>query len=384
MSSGAACSRDALRMPSRASHERNIEKPPAWVVFIFLPFYGIIILKGYVMKTLLGSGAHTNVYLNQDPEYGEVVIKEPKGNPQSGDVLFYVKRQMRGHDVVKRLRDSGADIGVDLPQVVRAIDTPEYHAVIEKRLPGKELTAEVYDKLGDDEREAVADKLARFLNVMHQMQPPQPAKESIKHRFSQYGSNPSTLQEFQDVLDNKIPDKYVKKIAWAESLLDNGNTSDEVQVMNHKDVRGPNLMYDAATGNLAVIDFEMAGVGNIYSDLIAYVPCNGLPWDLMKRVVKHYNAIENKKYPITLDINKVRAAMIYDRMHEIARSIKRQKQNNPEFKVPDEVIADIDKLLGELSSDKDTFSRGMERVRDKSNSAEMYAALIKNRQEEKI
>lgn len=335
------------------------------------------------MKTLLGGGAHTNVYLDQDPEFGEIIIKEPKGNPKSGDVLFYVKHQMRGHDVVNRLRNSASDIGVELPQVVRAIDTPEYHAIVEKRLAGVELSPSVYNALSDDKKEEVADKLARFLNSMHQLQEPLPATESIKHRFTQYGNNPSTLQDFMAVLDNKLPDKYAKQIAAAEQLLDNGDRSDEVRVMVHKDVRGQNLMYDKESGNLAVIDFEMAGVDNIYTDLIAYVPCNSLPWDLIKRTVKHYNAIENKKYPLTLDIKKVRAAMLYGRMHEIARSINRQKQKDPESEITDEDIAHICKLLDELLPNKDTYAHAMKQVKDKSD-AIAVAQAVKNIQDENI
>ncbi len=326
------------------------------------------------MKTLVGSGAHTNVYLDQDPEYGEIIIKEPKGNPQSGDVLFYVKRQMHGHDIVNRLRNSSSDIGVDLPQVISAIDTPEYHAVIEKRLPGVELGPSIYNALSEDKKEKIAEKLARFLNSMHQMQAPLPATESIKHKFTQIGNNPSTLQDFMAVLDNKLPDKYIKQIAAAESLLDNGDISDEVRVMTHKDVRGQNLMYDTTSERLAVIDFEMAGIDNIYTDLIAYVPCNSLPWDLMKRIVKHYNAIKNKKYPLRLNIHKVRAAMTYGRMHEIARCTKRDKQNNPELKITNEDIAFLGQMLDELAPETENWVRGMEQVKTQSNKAIMVAA----------
>jgi len=339
--------------------------------------------KGYDMKTLIGGGAHTNVYSDQDPEYGEIVIKEPKGDPKSGDVLFYVKKQMRGHDIVKRLRDSAPGIGVDLPTIIRAVDTPDHHAIYEKKLPGTELTPEIYTNLDEFQREAVADKLAHFLNAMHQMQAPLPATESIKHRFTQFGNAPATLAEFNDTLSNQIPEKYVRQIASAEHLLNTGDISDEVRVMTHRDVRGQNLMYDATTGKLAVIDFEMASVDNIYSDLIAYVPCNSLPWDLIKRVVRHYNALGNKKYPITLDINKIRVAMIYGRMHEIARNIKRQKQRDPNFKVTDEIIADIDKMLGELMPDKNTWSRAITKVKEQSD-AVMNASAIRNMQSETI
>lgn len=330
------------------------------------------------MKTLLGSGAHTNVYLDQDPEYGEIIIKEPKGNPQSGDVLFYVKRQMRGHNIANRLRMSSSDIDVDLPQVVRAIDTPEYHAIIEKRLQGVELSPRIYNALSEDKKEKMAQKLAGFLNAMHQMQEPLPATKSIKHRFTQYGNNPGTLQEFMTVLDNKLSDKYVKQIAAAENLLDNGDISDEVRVMTHKDIRGQNLMYDEATNHLAVIDFEMADVDNIYTDLIAYVPCNSLPWDLIKRTVKHYNAIENKKHPLTLDIKKIRAGMLYGRMHEIARIINRQKQKNPNLNISDEEIANIEKLLDELLPDKDSWTQAVSRLTDKMSNMTTKAPSINN------
>ena len=291
------------------------------------------------MKTFLARGAGSNVYLDTDDVHGDIIIKESRYQPGSQKDIDYISHQLRGYDVVNEIRKSGADFSVVLPELINVIDTPEYHAIVEKRICGVDFKGDVYAKLSEEQKETAAHQMAMFLNAMHQMYPPKPADKSIKHIFNSghYRDDPKTTKQFEEVFEGRLAPEYVKRIAAAEQALQHYDTSDEVHVMTHRDLRNQNIMYDENTGRVAIIDFEMAGVDNVYRDFVASSPGSSMSWDFTRRVIRHYNAIEGKKYPITIDEDKVKNAIIYGIAHEMSRVLNTEKRH------PDNVGMDIKK-----------------------------------------
>ena len=291
------------------------------------------------MKTFLARGAGSNVYLDTDEVHGEIIIKESRYLPGSQQDADYIAHQSRGYDIVNEIRKSGKDFGVVLPELINIIDTPEYRAIVEKRISGVDFKDNVYAKITEEQKETAAHQMALFLNTMHQMRPPLRANKSIKHIFNSgcYRDDPKTTKQFEEVFEGHLGSEYINRIAVAEQGLLHSDVSDEVHVMTHRDLRNQNMMYDEKTGRLAIIDFEMVGVDNVYRDFVAASPASGMPWDFMRRVIKHYNAIPNKKYPISIDADKVKNALIYGVAHEYSRVLNGEKQH------PDNKDMDIER-----------------------------------------
>ncbi|MCL2673148.1 MAG: aminoglycoside phosphotransferase family protein [Alphaproteobacteria bacterium] len=264
------------------------------------------------MRKVIAKGAHSIVY-----EDGGTIIKQPLGE-SGGD--YYIDKQAIGYDVVKELLESGQDIGVNLPGLI-SIDR-EKRRIVEKRINGVDLRTEVYDSLTERQKDAIAKQMALFLNSMHQLRKPQNPEHPIKHIFDSYKNCPNSAKEIIDAFKNKLSEKAQKPIIDAEKYLMAAPISDEIHVMTHKDLRNQNVMYDEKEQKLAVIDFELAGVGNIYQDFVPYAPASIISWDFTKRIVKSYNSIPDKKYPVAVDIEKVRNALVYGIAHEFARCQK--------------------------------------------------------------
>ena len=289
------------------------------------------------MKTFLTHGAFSNIYLDTDDKHGEIIIKESRVQPNSEKDKEYMARQLRGYDVVNKIRQSGNDFGVVLPELISVINGPERDSIIEKRIKGADFNAQIYKNLSEEQKENAAHQMALFLNTMHQMQPPKPADKSIKALFERNPNHPQTTKQFSDVFDGKIPSAYLERIAAAEQALNRYDVSDEVHVMTHKDLRSQNIMYDINTGKLAVIDFEMAGVDNIYCDFVAFAAGTSMSWDFSRRVIKYYNAIPDKKYPITINPDKVKNALIYGTAHEFSRVLADDKKKDKNIDMAERV-----------------------------------------------
>lgn len=350
------------------------------------------------MKTFLARGAGSNVYLDTDDVHGDIIIKESRYQPGSQKDIEYISHQLRGYDVVNEIRKSGIDFCVVLPELINVIDTPEYRAIVEERISGVDFKGDVYAKLSEEQKETAAHQMALFLNTMHQMRIPKPADKSIKHIFNSgcYRDDQKTTKQFQDVFEGHLAPEYVKRIAAAEQALQHYDTSDEVHVMTHGDLRNNNIMYDENTGRVAIIDFEMAGVDNVYRDFVASAPGSSMSWDFTRRVIRHYNAIEGKKYPITIDEDKVKNAMIYGIAHERSRVLNGEKQH------PDNKDMDIGRMArlmenrldmmfghdeffvqsrGSLKNIQELWKRAMSKVKKESN--DIGTAMIVKKRHDK-
>jgi thiamine kinase-like enzyme len=279
------------------------------------------------MRQFLTNGSDSNIYTDTDPVHGAIVIKQSRRDPESKKYNDYIKTQTFGYNLIKELLDSGQEIGVNLPVLVSINE--EKREITEKRINGVDLKTEVYNSLTEQKKDAIARQMALFLNAMHQLRAPQDPKQSIKARFGNYENNPDSAEKFFAMFENKLSERTRKTILDAEECLLSAPISDEAHVMTHADLRTQNIMYDANTESLTVIDFDRAGINNIYFDFVPLAPSGVVSWDFTQRIIRHYNAIPNKKYPISIDAEKTRNAIIFGVAHEYSRILKINKERDP-------------------------------------------------------
>ena len=262
---------------------------------------------------VLSKGAHSTVFVDEN-EPG-IVIKKAN-NPES---YSYLGRQQHGYDVINSIKAQGNDVGVMLPEFV-AIDSKE-QTIREKIMSGVTFDSnnQVYSNLSEQQKNDIAKQMATFLNAMHSSAECKPAQDSI---INMRKDGPANADEIIAKFEGRLPKNIVNKLKQAEEYLHSFDKSDEFVVMTHKDLRTSNLMYDANTNKLAVLDFELAGLDNVYRDFVAGAPASSMPWDFTKRVIDFYNQIQDKKYPIMINPEKVQNMLLYGVLHEYARCIK--------------------------------------------------------------
>lgn len=263
---------------------------------------------------VLNKGAHSTIFIDEN-EPG-IVIKKPH---KSADGDIYLKQQQHGYDIIESIKARSKDLGVVLPEIVEINEKDK--TIREKMVSGVifDKTNKVYSGLSEEHKDDIAKQMAIFLNAMHSSSKCQPAEESI---INMRKDGPKNADEIIAKFDGRLPKSVTNKLKAAEQYLQESDKSDELIVMTHKDLRKPNLMYDANTNKLAVIDFELAGLDNVYHDFIASAPASSMPWDFTKRVIDYYNKIPDKKYPIKINPKKVQNMLLYGVLHEYARCIK--------------------------------------------------------------
>lgn len=266
-----------------------------------------------MVMQVLNKGAHSTVFVDEN-EPG-IVIKKAN-NPESNT---YLKRQQHGYDIIESIKAHSKDLGVALPELVEINDKDQ--TIREKIVSGVTFDSanETYSSLSEQHKDDIAKQMATFLNAMHSSSECQPAQESI---INMRKDGPRNADEIIAKFEGRLPKHVVNKLKQAEEYLQASDKSDEFVVMTHKDLRTSNLMYDANTNKLAVLDFELAGPDNVYRDFIAGAPASSMPWDFTKRVIDYYNQIPDKKYPIKINPEKVQNMLLYGVLHEYARCIK--------------------------------------------------------------
>ncbi len=260
------------------------------------------------IKTL-SSGAHSTVYTDEN-EPG-IVIKKAKDPTDTN----YLKKQLRGYDVINSIKAQGYDVGVMLPELVAADDKEQ--TIREKIMPGAtfDSNGRMYFSLSEQQKNDMALQMATFLNAMHSSSECKPAQDFIINIRKE---GPANADEIIAKFEGMMPKKMANKLKQAEEYLHTSDNSDEFIVMTHTDLRASNLMYDINTNKLAVIDFESAKPDNIYRDFVASASASSMPWDFIKRVINFYNQIPNKKHPIKINPEKVQNALLYLALHEYA------------------------------------------------------------------
>ncbi len=274
------------------------------------------------MRVVLSKGAHSTVFVD-DANPG-VVIKE-QNNPAKDP--SYINRQKNGYEIIRKIKSQNADTGVMLPELIEIDSVGDKQIIKEKIIQGHPFDINTYLSLSEKQKNDIAKQMAVFLNAMHSSYKCEPAKESIKNMYrGKLNNADDIIEKFQ----NELPENIIDRLKQAEKYLLESDISDEFIVMTHKDLRKSNIIYDKNTGKIAVIDFELAGLDNVYRDFIAFAPASSMPWDFTKRVINFYNKIPNKKYPIVIDFQKVQNMLFYGIMHEFACCI-RPGENSQNF-----------------------------------------------------
>ena len=298
---------------------------------------------------LIASGAHSDVFKDFSPQYGKIIIKRPKELYKN-----YIEKQLKGYKIIEELTKINENIGVNLPYLI-SIDRSN-NQITEKFIDGKEFDKKIYDSLSLSDQNAVAYRLALFLHFMHNLHQVQPATGSIKEKFDKGSFN--SAGDMIDIFENRLSEDLIKLVIDADNYLLNTNTSDEVQVLTHKDLRSQNILFDKKSKEITVIDFELAGQSNIYDDFIPYAPCSIISWDLTKKIINHYNNIKGNN--IFIDLEKVRSALIYGSLNEYARVYKlhydevsklSEKEKNNRVKLIEKRLSTFNKNPFELAKD---------------------------------
>lgn len=308
---------------------------------------------------LLSSGAHSDVFIS-DEEPG-IIIKKQK-NPEKDSA--YAERQMRGYDIVNNIRAKNKNTGVVLPELVDIQQEDNATVIREKRLTGKAFDKEgkTYSALSKQEKNYIALQMATFLNAMHSSYDCKPATKSIKTMFN------GKLNNADDIIakfEGKLPKNIANRLKQAEKSLAGSDISDEFTVMTHSDLRGDNLMYDKKTHKLSVLDFELAGMKNVYRDFVANAAATSMPWDFTKRVIDYYNKIPDKKYPITINPEKVQNMLFYGAMHEYARCIRPGDNENATKKDIKKMYTRLTNVTGITFNNTSRFKQGRRNITEK-------------------
>lgn len=304
------------------------------------------------MRTILSKGAHSTVFTD-DNEPG-MVIKENLGQDAR-----YLERQLYGDNIIRTIKANYADTGVMLPEIIETKNLGNKQIIKEKIIPGKDFNIDLYQSLSEEQKNNIAKQMAMFLNAMHQSFPIEAPKESIKNMTN------GKLNSANDIIAKfagTLPKNVETRLKQAEQYLITSDISDELIVMTHKDLRTANIIYDKDTGKLAVIDFELAGHGNVYRDFIPYSTSTSMPWDFTKRVIEYYNKIPNKKHPIKINQEKVKNMLVYALLCEIARATSPQDMQNTTEKDIKELYQMLKTIAGIDFDTKSAFTKGVHNV----------------------
>lgn len=318
---------------------------------------------------IIGKGAHSIVYI--DPTNPNIIIKQ--NNSVSGD-RGYLKRQQAGYEIIERIKKSGYATGVQLPTVIETNEQDEVQTIKEQRINGRTFDddGKLWDSLTEEQKSKVAKQMATFLVAMHSTGDIKPAEKSIKTMFDKSKLHNSAT-DIINAYEGAMPQRLANKLLDAEQYLESTDVSDEFHVLTHKDLRVNNLMFDQETGQLSVLDFEMAGTDNIYRDFVAYASSSSMPWDYTRRVIAEYNAIQPRKYPLKINPEKVQNMLLYAIAHECSRNVTHEQNEQ----IPDEekqkffqdLITRINRLTGfDIATDNiKVFKKGINQLTQQGN-----------------
>ncbi len=317
----------------------------------------------------IGEGAASLTY--EDSKNPGIIIKEAILSPRNADGK-YIARQKRGNDIIDKIRESGRDYGVNLPEFissVKSFDAPigaiPHQSVKETKLPGVMLNNAEYLKLKDITKNHLAKELAQFMFSMHNLEKPQSATmqdriHDILFTFkivTQNADKPEVIQTKIIGFINLFKNKRLKQLLTsAASVLWQDIDKDEIIVTTHGDLRWPNIIYDKHHTKLGVIDFENARTGHIYRDFVSS-PVS-FHWDFVQRIIKQYNKIQKtfgrsvrintdniKKLLIARLVNKivnnVQTEIIHDESLDIEHMSKEELRNILISKIEPNLIQEL-------------------------------------------
>lgn len=109
------------------------------------------------------------------------------------------------------------------------------------------------------------------------------------------------LKSWETIADKKVFGQLKKLVETFKKR----DKSDEKSVLNHKDLCSANVLYDKNAKKLAVIDFEYAGIGNVYNDFCHYTGL-GFSKEFITGVIKEYNKLtQETAHPSPVSLKKL-------------------------------------------------------------------------------
>lgn len=239
-------------------------------------------------EKFLGEGYFSVTYLTHK-DGRQVVIKYPRKGMSKERWQDEMDFAYEGLKSIENL-----NVPVFIPKILKK----RSNYVIEEYASGEQLTSELYTSLTPEEQNKIARDIAVFLNEMHQSH--LLIEENVKPRtaFSDWRFD----KNLEKITGSRMASLY-QNVMSVYKLDFIGRT----QSITHCDLRSENILYDKNAQKVSVIDFGQMVCGHdVYADFSPsiYKPL-GLPWNLTKKIVEHYNKLE-KKTPIFIDINLVR------------------------------------------------------------------------------
>lgn len=265
----------------------------------------------------------------------------------------YISRQKKGYDIIDKIRESGQDYGVNLPDFISSVksfdtdtDDTSYQSVTETKMPGIMLDTQQYNKLDDKTKNELALQLAKFMSVMHHTDILRPVTKQERKKFLLFMFPKSTWGINNDVDENVIQNKFnkfieqfrnknLKKILrYAATVFSQDVGQDEFIVTTHRDLRWPNVLYNEKDRKLSVIDFECANLSHIYSDFISR-PVS-FTWDFIQRIIIQYNKIQkHETKPFYINAETIKKILICNITNQTVEYIVNSEVNNNTVKKTD-------------------------------------------------
>lgn len=161
-------------------------------------------------------------------------------------------------------------------------------------LPGDVLERDAYRRLGDAERDRLAQDLARFFADLHAIDP-DVAQAAGAEAVGVWDTEDSTLAPIWETLPVVT---RAAAIAAMAAYRDLGPDPHGV-VYGFFDAHGWNMAFDHAAGRLnGIFDFADSGLGPVHRE---FVPVSFIDPDLTVRAMRAYGAITGR----TIDANRV-------------------------------------------------------------------------------
>ncbi len=278
----------------------------------------------------------------------------------------YIENQTRASNIMsavaKRVKEMGVDI--DIPSTL----SMQNAEIKETLVTGDDFNIDAYKTLDNKTKDKLAKDLATFMIAMHTMRSPQTMKGMNSEGLLKVELNRlfekdkrlkgADVEKQIDKVMSVFTDKNVKHFIQRaiEYVQNNNDTSDNLLVMRHHDLRDSNIKYDKSKTRLGIIDFEGADVGHIYEDFVGSPP--SLSWNFMKRVIKHYNYLSDKLgLGIMINPEKIKQLLI------VKIALLAVKNNWSEKEITQRLAT-----LGLVESEKvNSFKRGIIKLIEKAN-----------------
>lgn len=147
-----------------------------------------------------------------------------------------------------------------------------------------------YQLLSSKQSYELSKGLASFYATLHKTKSATSCKQSI------FNKNCTHIKSILSNYKSCLPNDVIQQIKDTYNRLATSYPPDEINVPIHGDFRRTNLCYDSEKRRLAVIDWELADINNIYSEFLCKPICSQqLPYQFVSQLVDNYNKISQYK-----------------------------------------------------------------------------------------